>query len=66
MAAQQTLVKKITVGIPIAKVVGAAAQSLPDLTDVASFSNLQDDDILQYNASSGKWENVALITGGTF
>lgn len=65
MAAQQTLVKKITVGIPIAKVVGAAAQSLNDLTDV-TITGLQDDDILQYNASSGKWENVALITGGTF
>ena len=65
MAAQQTLVKKITVGIPIAKVVGASAQSLTDLTDV-TFSNLQDDDVLQYEASTGKWKNVQLITGGTF
>jgi len=65
MASQKTLVKKITVGIPIAKVVGASAQTLNDLTDV-NFTGLQDDDILQYNASSGKWENVALITGGTF
>jgi len=65
MPAQKTLVKKITVGIPIAKVVGASAQSLTDLTDVA-FGNPQDDNILQYNASLGKWESVALITGGTF
>lgn len=65
MAAQQTLVKKITVGIPIAKVTGASAQVISDLTDV-TFTNLQDDDILQYDASSSRWKNVALITGGTF
>ena len=65
MASQKTLVKKITVGIPIAKVVGAQAQSLDDLTDVTN-TGLQDDHILQYNASSGKWENVGLVTGGTF
>ena len=65
MASQKTLVKKITVGIPIAKVVGAQAQSLNDLTDV-TITGLQDDHVLQYNASSGKWENVGLLTGGTF
>ena len=65
MASQKTLVKKITVGIPIAKVVGAQAQSLNDLTDV-TITGLQDDHVLQYNASSGRWENVGLVTGGTF
>tara|TARA_Y100000385_G_scaffold269393_1_gene307378 strand:+ start:1625 stop:1831 length:207 start_codon:yes stop_codon:yes gene_type:complete len=62
---QQTLVRKITIGTPISKVVGAAAQQISDLTDV-TFSNIQDDDIIQYDASTGKWRNVALITGGTF
>jgi len=65
MASQQTLVKKITVGIPIAKVVGAQAQTLDDLTDV-TITSVADDHILQYEAASGKWKNVAVITGGTF
>ena len=65
MASQQTLVKKVTVGIPIRKVVGAQAQSLDDLTDV-TITSVADDHILQYEAASGKWKNVPVITGGTF
>ena len=65
MASQQTIVKKITVGVPIAKDVGAQAQTLNDLTDV-NFTGLADGDLLQYDAASGKWKNVALVSGGTF
>ena len=65
-----TLVKKITVGVPIRKVTGAAAQVIGDLTDVDT-SALVDDGILQYNSSSGKFEVTTLpqsltFTGGSF
>ena len=65
MATQRTIVRKITVGIPIRRVTGAAAQRVNDLLDV-NITNLQDDHILQYNASTNLWENEPLITGGTF
>ena len=42
-----TLVKKITVGVPIKKVTGAAAQTIGDLTDVDT-SALTNDGILQF------------------
>tara|TARA_B100000085_G_scaffold85720_1_gene77278 strand:+ start:131 stop:346 length:216 start_codon:yes stop_codon:yes gene_type:complete len=65
-----TLVKKITVGVPIKKVTGAAAQTIGDLTDVDT-SALVNDGILQYNSSSGKFEVTTLpqsltFTGGSF
>ena len=65
-----TLVKKITVGVPIKKVTGAAAQTIGDLTDVDT-SALTNDGILQYNSSSGKFEVTTLpqsltFTGGSF
>ena len=65
-----TLVKKITVGVPIKKVTGAAAQVIGDLTDVDT-SALTNDGILQYNSSSGKFEVTTLpqsltFTGGSF
>ena len=65
-----TLVKKITVGVPIKKVTGAAAQTIGDLTDVDT-SALVNDGILQYNSSSGKFEVTTLpqsltFSGGTF
>ena len=65
-----TLVKKITVGVPIRKVTGAAAQVIGDLTDVDT-SALVNDGILQYNSSSGKFEVTTLpqsltFSGGTF
>ena len=65
MATQRTIVRKITVGIPIRRVTGAAAQRLNDLLDV-NITNLEDDHILQYNASTNLWKNEPLITGGTF
>ena len=65
-----TLVKKITVGVPIKKVTGAAAQVIGDLTDVDT-SALTNDGILQFNSSSGKFEVKTLpqsltFTGGSF
>tara|TARA_Y100000114_G_C11612316_1_gene255686 strand:+ start:109 stop:324 length:216 start_codon:yes stop_codon:yes gene_type:complete len=65
-----TLVKKITVGVPIKKVTGAAAQTIGDLTDVDT-SALTNDGILQFNSSSGKFEVTTLpqsltFTGGSF
>ena len=65
-----TLVKKITVGVPIKKVTGAAAQTIGDLTDVDT-SSLTNDGILQFNSSSGKFEVTTLpqsltFTGGSF
>ena len=60
-----TLVKKITVGVPIKKVTGAAAQTIGDLTDVDT-SALTNDGILQYNSSSGKFEVTTLPQSLTF
>lgn len=65
MATQRTIVRKITVGIPIRRVTGAAAQRVNDLLDV-NITNLEDDHILQYDASTNLWKNEPLITGGTF
>lgn len=65
MATQQTLVRKITIGTPIRRVTGAAAQTLTDLTDVR-ITGLADGDVLQYNVATGKWNNESEIDGGTF
>jgi hypothetical protein len=65
MATQRTIVRKITVGIPIRRVTGASAQRMNDLLDV-NITSVQDDHILQYEASTGLWKNEPLITGGTF
>lgn len=65
MSETKTLVRKITIGTPVRRVVGAQAQRLDDLLDV-QIRNLEDDHILQYEASSGLWKNVGLVTGGTF
>jgi len=65
MPASQTLVRKITIGTPIRKVVGSEAQRLDDLLDV-QIRDIADDHVLQYDAASGLWKNVLLITGGTF
>jgi len=62
---RKTIVRKITTGIPIRRVSGAAAQRLGDLIDV-TISGVQDDDILQYHASSGLWKNERVISGGTY
>ena len=63
MATQQTLVRKITIGTPVRRVVGAQAQRLDDLLDV-QIRDLQDDHMLQYEAASGLWKNVDIIDGG--
>ena len=65
-----TLVKKITVGVPIKKVTGAAAQVIGDLTDVDT-SALVNDGILHFNSTTGKFEVTTLpqsltFTGGSF
>lgn len=65
MATQQTLVRKITIGTPIRRVTGAAAQTLTDLTDVR-ITGLADGDVLQYNVATGKWNNESELDGGTF
>ena len=66
----RTQIKKITIGTPIRKVIGASVQTLGDLTNV-DLTGLQDDHILQYNVSTGKFEVTLLpqtltIQGGTF
>ena len=66
----RTQIKKITIGTPIRKVIGACVQTLGDLTNV-DLTGLQDDHILQYNASTGKFEVTSLpasltIQGGSF
>ena len=65
-----TQVKKITIGTPIRKVIGAAVQSLGDLTDV-DLTGLTDGHILQYDAATGKWETTSIpikltVSGGSF
>lgn len=65
MAASQTLVRKITIGTPIRKVSGAAAQRLDDLLDV-QIRDLTDGELLQYEASTERWKNVSVVSGGSF
>jgi len=61
----QTHVRKILVGTPVKKVVGAAAQQIGDLTNVDT-SNLQANGILQYNINTGKFEVTTTPVGLTF
>lgn len=65
MSETKTLVRKITIGTPVRRVVGAQAQRLDDLLDV-QIRDLEDDHVLQYETSTGLWKNVDLLTGGTF
>lgn len=65
MAAQQTLVRKITVGTPVRRVVGAQAQRLDDLLDV-KIQLPQDGNILMFNPDTNTFENVPEVSGGTF
>ena len=51
----QTIVKKVTLGIPIRRVTGAQAQGINALSDV-DITGLVDKGILQYNESRAKWE----------
>lgn len=60
-----TIVRKIRVGTPIRRVIGAQPQTLDDLLDVR-VSNAEDGQILQYHAAEKQWLNVSYIAGGTF
>tara|TARA_A200000159_G_scaffold87414_2_gene80956 strand:+ start:640 stop:855 length:216 start_codon:yes stop_codon:yes gene_type:complete len=62
--AQRTIVKKITLGVPVRKVTGAAAQAIGDLTDVDT-SGLIDKGVLQYNINTAKFEVTTAPTGLT-
>lgn len=53
-----TYIKKITVGVPIRKVTGAAAQTAADLTDVANYDSVGPGYILVWNNSTEKWTPV--------
>ena len=59
----RTQVKKITIGTPVRKVTGAAAQGLNDLTDVNFGDDLADKVVLVYNTDTGKFEPAGLIEG---
>ena len=66
----QTHIRKIRIGTPVKRVVGAGIQRLGDLADV-NVSALQHGNIIQYNSSTGRWEAVGEIEGielkgGTF
>ena len=54
MATNITHIKKITIGTPVKKVTGAAAQTIGDLTDIQIVGE-SDGNILAYNAATGKW-----------
>lgn len=65
MSETKTLVRKITIGTPIRRVVGAQAQRLDDLLDV-QIRDLEDDHILQYDDATGLWKNMNILSGGSF
>ena len=57
MAANTTHIKKITIGTPVKKVTGAAAQTIGDLTDVTILAE-SDGNILVYNSATGKFQST--------
>ena len=61
MATNITHIKKITIGTPVKKVTGAAAQTLNDLTDVQVIGE-SNGNLLVYNASTGKFESTNALT----
>lgn len=66
----RTQIARVIIGTPVRKVTGAQAQGLNDLTDV-SIPSVQQNHLLQYNATTGKWEstlqpNGIIVSGGTF
>ena len=63
--ASTTHVAKIVVGTPIRRVVGASVQELNDLSNV-TITNVQDGDVLQFEASTNKFVNKATLSGGTY
>ena len=60
----QTQIRKITIGTPLRKVTGAAAQTIGDLTNVDT-SSLANNGILQYNINTGQFEVTLAPTGLT-
>ena len=60
----QTHIRKITIGTPLRKVTGAAAQTIGDLTNVDT-SSLANNGILQYNINTGQFEVTLAPTGLT-
>ena len=66
MAAQRTIVKKITLGVPVRKVTGAQAQGIEDLINVEDVpANVTAGVLLQYNENTTKWETRDELTGIT-
>lgn len=62
MATNITHIKKITVGTPVRKVTGAAAQEVGDLTNI-NVDSVNDGNLLVYRASTGKWTSLHLVDG---
>jgi hypothetical protein len=63
MATNVTHVRKITVGTPIRKVIGAQAQRIGDLTDV-NVTGVQNTDVLLFNSTTNEWESTSEMDGG--
>ncbi len=61
MATNITHIKKITIGTPVKKVTGAAAQTIGDLTDISVVTE-SNGNILAYNAATGKFESTNALT----
>lgn len=61
MATNITHIKKITIGTPVKKVTGAAAQGIGDLTDVSIVAE-SNGNILAYNAATGKFQSTNALT----
>ena len=61
MATNITHIKKITIGTPVKKVTGAAAQGIGDLTYVSIVAE-SDGNILAYNAATGKFQSTNALT----
>ena len=60
--AQNTIIKKITVGVPIKKVTGAEAQTLSDITDVTAYDSIAPGHLLIFNSATQKWETNGVIS----
>lgn len=54
--------KQVTIGSQ--SVVDLSAKSIQELSDVNASET--DDGVLQYNASTDKWETTNVLDGGTF
>lgn len=66
MAAQRTIVKKITLGVPVRKVTGAQAQGIEDLINVEDEPvNVTSGVLLQFNEDTDKYEPRDELTGIT-